>query len=161
MITVQRIAYKPKDADPKPADHFSRVELEEAQLVKDYGIEGDAKGGSGDRQLNLMCYDTVQQLNTEGFNTEPGQLGEQIVVQGCDVATLNKGDVLKIGEDALIEVVGLRNGCKRFRTIQNKEIPDYKDRIGIMAKVIEGGMIRVGSTIEVIHESDNVGIRHD
>ncbi len=161
MITVQRIAYKPKDADTKPPNHFSRVQLEEAQLVKDYGIEGDAKGGSGDRQLNVMCYDTVQQLHDEGFNTQPGQLGEQIVVQGCDVATLHKGDILKIGDNALIEVVGLRTGCQRFRKIQNKEIPDYEDRIGIMAKVIEGGLIRVGSTIEVIRASDNVRIRHD
>ena len=48
---VVSIVYRPRDAvEPKPQGHFARVPLARARLVETHGIDGDAKGGSGDRQ---------------------------------------------------------------------------------------------------------------
>ena len=48
-----------------------------------------AKGGHHpDRQLNLMSYETLTILRGRGFYTEPGQMGEQIVIHQMDVDSL-------------------------------------------------------------------------
>ncbi len=85
MAHVVSIVYRPRDAEmPRPQDHFARVPLERARLVESHGIDGDAKGGSGDRQLNVMLAENLAHLGTEGFKARPGELGEQIVIAGLD-----------------------------------------------------------------------------
>ena len=89
------------------------------RLVESHGIDGDAKGGSGDRQLNVMLAEALAELATEGFKTDPGAMGEQIVIAGLDPASLVGGARLRLGS-AVIEVGIPRTGCARFEMIQGK-----------------------------------------
>ena len=58
MAHVVSIVYTPRDVEVrKPQDRYARVAADRARLVEFWGIEGDAKGTSTDRQLNVMLAD--------------------------------------------------------------------------------------------------------
>jgi len=149
MSELISIVHKPHNAPPA-VGAFTRVPLREAQLVAGYGIEGDAKGGSQKRQLNIMSAETMQKLAAEGFLTGPGQLGEEITIAGMAIDVLPVGTLLRIGEQARVEVTEPRVGCGRFEEYQGKLRENAAGRMGVMARVIEGGMIRVGDVVSIV-----------
>jgi molybdopterin adenylyltransferase len=150
MPRVVSIVFTPRDVEVrKPQDRYARVAVERTPLVEFQGIAGDAKGGSGDRQLNIMRAETLAELAAEGFQTAPGAMGEQIVIAGLDPAVLVIGTRLKLGA-AIIEVGIPRTGCARFEMIQGKPKQSAKGRLGVMARVVEGGEVAVGDAVEVM-----------
>jgi len=159
MMEVASIVYKPEDAVSDPATQYVRVPLDSAYLVSGYGIEGDRKGGNPKRNLNLMSFETLGTLREEGFSTQPGQMGEQIVIQGMELGKLTEGDRLQIGDRACVEVVNQRTGCQRFEQIQGKSAKLAAGRMGVMAKVITSGKIAVGDPVKLLpamFESENL-----
>jgi len=150
MIRVTSIVYKPEGSLPDPEDRYLRTPLESASLVAGCGIDGDRKGGNPKRNLNIMSYETLEALREEGFNTSPGQMGEQIVIQGLDLSKLEAGDRLTIGDAAIVEILSHRTGCQRFEHIQGKTAQQAAGRMGIMAKVITGGNIAVGDSVKLL-----------
>ena len=153
MISVTSIVYKPKSAGSDPEDHYLRIPLDSARLVAGRGIEGDRKGGHPNRNLNIMSFEILEALREEGFSTLPGQMGEQIVIQGLDVGKLSVGEQLQIGDGALVEVVSHRTGCERFEGIQGKSPILAAGRMGVMAKVITGGRIAVGDSVGLVQSA--------
>jgi MOSC domain-containing protein YiiM len=149
MGSVVSIVYTPRDAGPRPQDHYRRESLEKATLKEFRGIVGDKKGGTGERQLNVMLAEVVAELRDEGFKTEPGELGEQIIVSGIAREALPPGARLRLGP-TVIEVTIPRTGCGRFETIQGKSKKLTVGRLGVMAKVIAGGEVAVGDAVEVV-----------
>ena len=147
MISVVSIVYKPEGMQSDQEDHYLRVPLSSANLIAGYGIEGDRKGGNPKRNLNIMSSKILETLRKDGFSTQPGQMGEQIVIQGLDVGNLAEGDRLQFGDRACVEVVSHRTGCQRFEHIQGKSPQEAAGRMGIMAKVVTGGMIAVGDSV--------------
>jgi len=150
MIEIASMVYKPEDIVSDPEDHYARVPLTSATLIVGQGIEGDRKGGHPQRQLNLMSFETLQALGEEGFQTEPGQMGEQIGIRGLDVGRLAEGDGLQIGAQARVEIVSHRTGCERFEHLQGKSPRLAAGRMGVMAKVVADGAIRVGDPVKVL-----------
>lgn len=149
MAQIASIVYTPKGSPTFTPEYYVRVPLQEAALVIDHGIDGDRKGGNPNRQLNIMSRSTVDALRGMGLKTAPGELGEQIVIDGFDVADLNPGDRVQLG-DAVIEVVSFRTGCERFEHIQSTDPKTLVRKLGIMARVIESGAIRVGAPVRVV-----------
>jgi MOSC domain-containing protein YiiM len=143
---VVSIVYRPKDTG-RPQDRYARVPAERVTLAESKGIVGDRKGGSGDRQLNVMRAETVAELGSEGFKAEPGELGEQIVVAGLPADALTTGARLRLGA-AVIEVGIPRTGCARFEMIQGKSRHEAKGRLGVLARVVTGGEVAVGDPVE-------------
>ena len=150
MIEIASLVYKPVDIVSDPEDHYARVPLTSATLIVGHGIEGDHKGGHPKRQLNIMSFETLWALREEGFQTEPGQMGEQIVIRGLDVGRLAEGDGLQIGEHARVEIVSHRTGCERFEHIQGKSPRLAAGRMGVMAKDVADGAIRVGDPVKAL-----------
>ena len=147
---VVSIVYTPRDIEVrKPQDHYARVPSEWVALVEFKGIVGDAKGSSTDRQLNVMHAETLAELRAEGFKTEPGEMGEQIVVAGIDPATVTVGSRWRIGS-AVVEVTIPRTGCARFEMIQGKPKQSGQGRLGVMARVVTGGEVAVGDAVELV-----------
>ena len=147
---VASLVFTPRDVEPrKPRDRYSRVAVDRVQLVESQGIDGDAKGGTGDRQLNVMLAETLAELAREGFKAGPGELGEQIVIAGLDPAALVQGTQIKLGR-AVIEVGIPRTGCARFESIQGKPKQSAKGRLGAMACVLTGVEVAIGDAVEVL-----------
>jgi MOSC domain-containing protein YiiM len=152
MTQIASIVFKPAGVD-EPDDDYLRVDLDEALLIAGYGIDGDMKGGHPDRQLNLMSYETLTILRGQGFYTEPGQLGEQIVIHQLDVDNLPKGTRLQFGKDAIIEVGKPRTGCAKFERLQKRPAKQCEGQMGVIARVITGGVIRVGDPVKVLQQA--------
>jgi MOSC domain-containing protein YiiM len=153
MINVTSIVYKPEGTVSDEGDHYLRIPLNSAHLIAGYGIEGDCKGGHPKRNLNIMSFEALEALHKEGFSTQPGQMGEQIVIRGLDVGKLVEGDRFQIGDHACVEVVSHRTGCQRFEHIQGKTRQQAAGCMGVMAKVVADGMIAVGDPVKLLQNT--------
>ena len=77
-------------------------------------------------------------------------MGEQIVVSGVALDRLAPGVRLRLGEEAVLEVIKPRTGCDRLRSIQGCTPAQVAGRLGVMARVLSGGTIRVGDPISLV-----------
>lgn len=150
MPSIVSICYSPAVEVPRPEDRYHRIAVHEARLAADAGIEGDRKGKGGSRQLNLMSAESLARLRAEGFQTAPGQLGEQIVLEGIDLESLPAGARLKLGSSAIVEINIPRTGCDRFERIQGKFKGLARGHLGVMACVVTDGSIAVGDTVVLV-----------
>ncbi|MER2600045.1 MAG: MOSC domain-containing protein [Caldilineales bacterium] len=126
---------------------FNRKPLVEATLIAGYGITDDRKGGHPKRNLNIMDEEMLAMLASEGYPAQPGVLGENLVVQGINVSALPAGSHLRIGDSALIEVGKLREPCYKLTALDARMPDTVIGRVGVMARVLHGGIIRVGDSV--------------
>jgi MOSC domain-containing protein YiiM len=155
MSKLVSIVYKPRHLEAKPATHFSRVPLEEANLVVGHGIEGDVKGGHPTRQINIMAQETLDELVEQGYKVGPGEMGEQMIIAGVELSSLSIGTQLQLGDAARVEVTAFRSGCVRLETLQGREEPtgEIEASLGVMARVLAGGVVRVGDSVQVVTQA--------
>ena len=105
---------------------FSKPVRESISLVKGQGVEGDAHAGAfvkhrylarwrprmrNERQVHLIDQAIFHELRSQGFNVQPGHLGENITTVGIDLLTLPLGTELRLGSSAVVELRGLRTPC--------------------------------------------------
>ena len=151
MSEIYSLVYQPAPSEQVEPYHYNRVPVQQINLIAGYGIEGDQKAGHNpNRHLNIMSYEITQALKAEGFKAEPGELGEQIIVRGLDVSTLAEGDRIQLGDSAIAEIVKPRTGCDWFEMIQGKSPSLAQNRLGMMARVIESGVVKVGDPVRVL-----------
>ena len=151
MPSIYSIVYQPQDQKyVERQAAFIRVPTQQARLITGYGIEGDQKGGHDPlRQLNLISQEWLLTQQSKGYQTEPGQFGEQIILAGLAVESLEPGARLQLGNEAQIEIAKLRMPCERLQAAQGKSIEDLGP-VGMLAKVIVGGQIRVGDQVTIL-----------
>lgn len=152
---------------------FSKRRHVSVRLVPGLGIEGDAHAGAtvqhlsrlandrtapNLRQVHLIHAELFDELADRGFDILPGDMGENVTTRGIDLLALSCGTRLRLGEDAVIEVTGLRNPCRQLDEFAPGLMAATLDRAvdgslirkaGIMAVVIEGGEVRLGDPISV------------
>lgn len=147
---IVSIVHTPAGVDPRPADRYARVPLETATLKAGRGIVTDRKGSRPERQLNVMAWETLARLRAQGLRTGPGEMGEQIVLSGVAIDGLPAGARLRLGGEAVIEVIKPRTGCDRLRRIQGCTPAQVAGRLGVLARVLVGGSIRVGDPVALL-----------
>jgi MOSC domain-containing protein YiiM len=150
MAHIASIVYTPADNYQEPADHYLRVPLSRAELIAGHGIRGDRKGSNPERGLNVMSAELLAGLAPEGFQTGPGQMGEQVIIAGLDFSSLAEGTRLQLGDVATIEVIKNRTGCERFEAVQRHPPETAAGHLGFMARVVAGGPIAVGDPVKVL-----------
>ncbi len=153
------------------AHRFSKPPQPAITLLEGIGVEGDAHAGVTDqhrftkrrdptrpnlRQVHLIQSELFAEL--AGFDVGPGDLGENVTTRGIDLLSLPERTRLHLGDDAIVEVTGLRNPCKHINGLQRgllkaviaagvgQAVPQ---RTGVMSIVIAGGVVRPGDPIRV------------
>lgn len=153
--------------------NFSKPAVESIRLLAGLGVEGDAHLGvtvqhrsrvardpsqPNLRQVHLIHAELHDELRPRGFAVKPGDLGENITTGGLDLLALPTGTRLRIGENAVVEVTGLRNPCVQIDNFQHGLMKAVLDRdeagelvrkAGVMSVVRAGGEVRPGDRIEV------------
>lgn len=120
--------------------------INEANIIKDWGIEGDAHGGKWHRQISLLSIEKIEEFKQKGANVHPGSFGENLIVEGFDFRSLPVGTQLIIG-DVVLEMTQIGKECHSHCTIY-KEMGDcIMPREGVFAQVIQGGHIKVGQEV--------------
>jgi len=124
--------------------------IPQGRLVADHGLEGDAHAGSG-RQVSLLARESIDKMIALGAAVSPGDFAENITTQGIEVMALPVGAVLKIGEEALLEVTQIGKACHSKGCAIRQQVGDcVMPREGIFVKVIKGGAVQPGDVIEVV-----------
>ena len=150
MGVIVSIVYQPEATDVTHGE-FYRVPIDEAQLIGGHGIEGDRKAGRNPkRHLNIMMRETLDSLAGCGFKTAPGEMGEQLQIEGIDIENMPPGTLLRLGETAIVRLNKPRTGCVWLEHIQGQDCSSTEGKLGIMASVIESGMIRPGDEVRVV-----------
>jgi MOSC domain-containing protein YiiM len=152
---------------------FSKPNAGSIRLVAGLGVEGDAHqgatvkhrsriakfGGTPNlRQVHLMHAELFDELRAAGFTVSAGQMGENVTTSGVDLLGLPTGARLRLGEEAVVEVTGLRNPCRQLdkfqpglmaATLARDADGNLVRKAGIMGIVLEGGEVREGDPIRV------------
>lgn len=138
------IAYSDRHGLPRPLH-------QQATVVAGHGIDGDLRAGrSAARHLNIIDAETLEALKAEGFPVGPGVLGENLVIQGVRLDQRPAGTRLRIGERVIVETTKPREPCTNLTPIDARMPEAVIGRVGMMARVIQGGEIRVGQPVTVI-----------
>ncbi|MGW0333053.1 MOSC domain-containing protein [Streptomyces sp. NPDC003011] len=152
---------------------FTKPNRESITLVAGLGVEGDVHAGAtvkhrfrmrkdpsqpNLRQVHLIHEELFEEVAAAGFEVAAGQLGENVTTRGIDLLGLPAGTLLRLGDEAVVEVTGLRNPCAqidRFRKGLMKEVVGRdaegrpRLRSGIMSVVVTGGVVRPGDPVKV------------
>ena len=142
-------------------------------LLKGLGVEGDAHLGEtvkhrsrvrrdpsrpNLRQVHLVHSELQEELGAKGISELPGAMGENITTRGLDLLSLPTGTVLHLGQEAKVQITGLRNPCSQLdsiheglmaATLEGQKDGELTRKAGIMSVVLEGGDVRPGDPIEV------------
>ena len=156
-----------------PTHSLSKPNAGSIRLVEGLGVEGDAHLGEtvkhrsrvrvdptqpNLRQVHLIHAELHDELRGAGFEVAPGLMGENITTRGVDLLGLPTGARLRLGEEAIVEVTGLRNPCAQLDGIQPGLMAAVLDRdergnlvrkAGVMGVVVAGGPVRPGDAIAV------------
>jgi molybdopterin adenylyltransferase len=124
----------------------------EAQLRFDHGIIGDAHAGKWHRQISLLSFESISEAVAQGSMVSPGDFAENITTEGIDLQSLRVGDRLNLGKGIELEITQMGKRCHTKCEIYKKLGDCIMPRDGIFAKVIKGGVIKVGDEIEVIDD---------
>jgi MOSC domain-containing protein YiiM len=167
MPTIQSVSRNPEHG-------FSKQPQTSLRLIEGEGIEGDAHRGRTVQHLYLKRKDATQpnlcqvhlleaerlaELADQGFDLQPGELGENVLTHGIDLLTLPRRTHLHLGSEAVVEITGVRTPCS--------QIDDHRDglqrllwgprdakgkktrRAGVMSVVLTGGVISPRDEIRV------------
>ena len=143
------------------------------QLVEGLGVVGDAHFGAtvqhrsrvrqdpsqpNLRQVHLIHAELLDELADRAFTVSPGQMGENVTTRGIDLLNLPKNTLLRLGDEALLLLTGLRNPCAQLDGVQPGLMSAVLDRdqdgalvrkAGVMAIVVHPGFVRPGDPITV------------
>ena len=157
-----------------PTHSFGKPSQESIRLLAGLGVEGDAHLGvtvqhrsrvAADpsqpnlRQVHLIHAELHDELRAAGFEVAAGQMGENITARGVDLLGLPTGARLHLGDDAVVEVTGLRNPCSQLDHFQpgllaavlgRDEAGNLVRKAGVMGIVLVGGEVRPGDAVRVV-----------
>lgn len=134
-----------------PAKGTQKTNIKEALFIKDYGIRGDAHAGKWHRQVSLLSYDKIEEFRARGAEVEDGAFGENLVVEGIDFRALPVGTRLCCG-DVVLEMTQIGKECHHGCQIYQKMGDCIMPREGVFAKVLRGGIIRIGDEMKVAED---------
>ena len=120
--------------------------IEEANFIKDYGIEGDAHAGKWHRQVSLLSYNKVEEFNAKGGDVDDGAFGENVLVSGLDFKNLPVGTILKCGE-VVLEMTQIGKECHSHCNIFHRVGDCIMPREGVFAIVKNGGVMKTGDVM--------------
>jgi MOSC domain-containing protein YiiM len=155
----------------KATHALSKTNQARIHLLAGLGVKGDAHAGAtvkhrsrvakdptqpNLRQIHLIHAELFDELHAKGFAIEPGLLGENITTLGIELLAQPKGTLLHIGEDAIVEITGLRNPCSQLNGLYPGLMDAVLDRdadgklirkAGIMGIVLAAGLVKAGDRI--------------
>jgi MOSC domain-containing protein YiiM len=155
------------------AHHFSKQPVEEIRVVAGVGIVGDAHAGvtvkhrsrvavdptqPNLRQVHLIHAELLDELQAKGFEVDPADLGENITTAGLNLLSLPRDAILRIGDEVVLEVTGLRNPCAQIERFQPGLLAAVLGRGPNNELILKAGIMTVVRTSGVIHPGDLIEV---
>ena len=102
-----------------------KAPVDKITLIENYGVEGDAHAGPGQRQVSLIGMETIRRMCESGYEAAPGDFGENITIEGIVLNKLAVGTRLMTGNVELV-VTQIGKECHRGCAIREivRRLPD-------------------------------------
>ena len=123
----------------------------EGVLRVDHGFESDAHAGDWHRQVSLLAQESIDKMVAKGLDVQAGDFAENITTVGIDLLALPIGSVIRVGDDALMEISQIGKVCHTKCAIYYQAGDCVMPKEGIFAVVRHGGTVRTGDSIVVEH----------
>lgn len=125
-----------------------KKQVRSATLKVDHGLEGDAHAGQWHRQVSFLAAESIDAANAGGLEVGFGDFAENIATTGVDWVNVTVGTRFKLGKQARVEITQIGKECHNRCAIYYKAGDCIMPREGVFARVLEGGPIACGDTIE-------------
>jgi MOSC domain-containing protein YiiM len=127
--------------------------VDQARLVVEHGLEGDAHAEGGIRQVSLLSLSSIDKMVAVGANVKPGDFAENLTVASLEVMHLPVGTRLKVGAEVELEISQIGKTCHHGCAIRKLVGDCVMPREGVFARVLKEGLVKPGDVIEVVDVS--------
>jgi len=120
---------------------------------KQFGMVGDAHADEKwHRQVSLLAQESVDKMRKLGIDVGPGDFAENLTTEGIELVTLPIGTRLSVGKDVILEVSQIGKECHTHCAIFQQVGTCVMPTEGIFTRVLKGGSIKAGDSIQIIGE---------
>ncbi len=127
-----------------------KTPVESAVMCAGSGIESDAHCGSWHRQVSILAAEDIAMVRENLPDIKPGDFAENLIVSQCELASLGLGSLLRIGSDVILRVSQIGKVCHTPCRIYHLTGDCIMPKLGLFARVLEGGPMKVGDDVEII-----------
>src|ERR1043166_2352379 len=117
---------------------------ERLRAIVGQGMEGCAHANPPRREVLLA---SLEHLDSVGV--EPGDIRENLTVEGADVQQWPVGQRVRVGE-AVFEITMVCDPCQRMDDLRQGLRAELDDKRGMLARVVESGEVAVGDEIKLL-----------
>ncbi|WP_077838476.1 MOSC domain-containing protein [Clostridium beijerinckii] len=127
-----------------------KTPIKEGIFIEEHGLKDDAHAGKWHRQVSLLAQESIDKMIKMGISDlDAGKFAENITTEGIILHELPVGTRLKIGE-TIQEVTQIGKECHKGCAIKNQVGTCIMPTEGIFTRIIQGGVIREGDSIEIL-----------
>lgn len=127
-----------------------KTPIKEGIFIEEHGLKDDAHAGKWHRQVSLLAQESIDKMIKMGISDlDAGKFAENITTEGIVLHELPVGTRLKIGE-TVQEVTQIGKECHKGCAIKNQVGTCIMPTEGIFTRIIQGGVIKSGDSIEIL-----------
>jgi len=129
-----------------------KTNIAEGRLMTDHGLADDAHAGPWHRQVSLLGTESIAKIRDKGIDVGSGDFAENITTEGIRLWELPIGTELQLGDTARVAVTQIGKTCHDRCAIFQQVGDCVMPREGIFVKVLQGGTVRPGDSIQLISD---------
>ena len=116
------------------------------------GFTGDNhdKESAPDQALLIIPLRVYEALDREDFDLAPGDLGENLTIEGIRLRDIEDGNKYRIGPEVEIEISKPRKPGKRLHVLDERLPVAIQNRGGFFARVLTEGTVAEGDSFELL-----------
>jgi len=118
-------------------------ELPEVAAIQEVGFQGCSHKSPGAQRQVLL----VDRESLDALDLGPGMIRENITTEGLNVNGLRPGEFLRVGE-AQLQVTMVCTPCGQMEDLRPGLRKEIRGRRGMLCRIVKGGTIRQGDSIE-------------
>ncbi len=124
-----------------------KSQIEQAELIEDFGLKGDAHGGPWHRQVSFLANENIEEARHKGQEVSFGDFAENIATTGIDWKTIPIGTKVTLGKSVQLEITQIGKTCHTKCAIYYQAGDCIMPKEGVFARVLKGGIIKCGDEI--------------
>ena len=128
-----------------------KTPVDAVELRPEHGLVGDAHAGEWHRQVSLLASESIKKMQDMGLDVDSGDFAENLTTKGIELFTLPVGTRLQVGT-TLLEVTQIGKECHTRCNIYHQAGDCVMPKEGIFARVIEGGSVQAGDSVDIVAE---------
>jgi MOSC domain-containing protein YiiM len=103
--------------------------------------------------VSLLSVEQISVMKEKGLEVAPGSFAENLTTEGFDLGSVKVGDRLRVGANIVLEVTQIGKECHTRCAIYHKIGECIMPEQGVFAKVIKGGSVIKGDSVDLLLEN--------